>query len=127
MFVESEALFVVVPAPFTFATEHELMSVATTLLCPDMLLLPRLAYPLRPEGGNERCGGGFGGGGGVAETADITHEPASSGGGGGGGGASAAAKTSGLGYYDERPKETLEMVKWEVTREPRSWRNLGVT
>ena len=37
-----------------------------------MLLLPRLAYPSRAGGGNERCGGGLeGGGGGAAETAET--------------------------------------------------------
>ena len=50
------------------------MSVVTTLLCPDVLLLSRLAYPSRAGGGNGRCGGGFGGGGGeVAETAEAIH------------------------------------------------------
>ena len=49
------------------------------------------------------------------------------GGDGSGGGASAAAKTKGLGYDDKRPAEALETAKWEVTREPRSWRNLGLT
>jgi len=53
------------------------MSVATTLLCSNVLLLSHLAYPSRPGGGNERCGGGFGGG--------------------GGGGGCGTAKTSGLG------------------------------
>jgi len=37
---------------------------ATTLLCPNMPLLSRLAYPSRAGDGNERCGAGFGGGGG---------------------------------------------------------------
>ena len=36
-------------------TEHALISVATTLLCPGMLLLPRLAYPSRAWGGNGRA------------------------------------------------------------------------
>jgi len=54
-----------------------------------MFLLPRLAYPSRAGGGNERCGEGFGGGGGggAPETAEAMH---------GGGGESAAAKTKQL-------------------------------
>ena len=35
------------PPPATLATEHALMSVATALLCPDVLPLFRLAYPSR--------------------------------------------------------------------------------
>ena len=35
--------------------------------------------------------------------------------------------TKQLGYYDERPAEALETAKWEVTLEPRSWWDLGLT
>ena len=59
--------------------------------------------------GSRRCGGGFGGGG------------------VGGGGVSAAAKTSGLGYYDERPTTALETARREAMFEFRSRWDLDTT
>ena len=53
---------------------------------------------------NGKCGGGFGGSGGSAST---------------------ATKTSGLGLYDKRPEEVLEMVRREGTLKPRVRRDLG--
>jgi len=38
------------PSPFTLATEHAPLPVTTALLCPDMLLLSRLACPSRAGG-----------------------------------------------------------------------------
>ena len=69
------------------ATEHAQISVAKALLCPDVLLMPRFAYPSRGGGGNQRFGVGFGGSGGSA---------------------SAAAKTSGLGRYVKKTTAKLE-------------------